>query len=344
MSVICVQFLQGSAYCSKKFTGDFKVMLPNLKKNEMIIFNDNYKDQNKCIRGSGSAIMRPSSFYEPSKVSGIPTGWEAGHSFKTLGNLEKNIIDCALWKIKLKISKYNIDTIYFPGKNNKIGCKTFDLCNELVDYITKELNNVFIEIEVVNESDILQLEQEINKEMKLREEKMPTMRPIPEKFKREYWETVVPSNNKRQKPETISKLPNKYTLHSRGFPFFEEQDFNKCGILITDSTIEEEYIDCKTTDFQINQYILWKNDIFRIENIRDDGLYDLHQGDDIFESERDDMYCLCEMEDWPNMLIQVKLSNWKRWQQFKQFANKNVIKNAFEVFKNNGITNVENDS
>lgn len=166
-------------YNSNDKKTDAKSIIINAMRNNkkiLYIFNDNTLDMYSSKIGGGNAIVR--QFNEFSKYpipysAGIPTGrfsriCDRLVGFKTLDishdKLAKKLIDFAINRIKILISMYKYDTIYFNinDKDEKmIGTSLFKVGTDIREYIYNEIMKLK-SYKIIPKKYIKILKEEIN--------------------------------------------------------------------------------------------------------------------------------------------------------------------------------------
>lgn len=138
MRVLGVVYKRDSPYDEADATGDFARMVhAGLG---LVVFNDNFQDRNSPHPGAGNACMRP--FRLRGLACGVPTGWRPGVAFKTLGKLEKLVIDIAIDRILHCVARFSHAAIFYSiddTRSELLGVQTFQVSHDVRAYITKRL-------------------------------------------------------------------------------------------------------------------------------------------------------------------------------------------------------------
>jgi hypothetical protein len=142
IQVIPIQFTGRNKY------GDFNWMITEPEyANSLFIFNDNEEYHNKCISGSGNAIIRKYNKYNKNlnfpQSAGIPTGTFKNGGYIKLNKHVKKVIDDSIDEIIELINIYKYDKIYFSSDSEgKLGTSIFSVGDDVIEYITYRIKSL----------------------------------------------------------------------------------------------------------------------------------------------------------------------------------------------------------
>lgn len=128
--------------------GDFSWMIRQPEyKDSLFIFNDNIESKTSYTNGGGNASIRSYNINNPNinipRSVGIPTGSVIFRGFTTLNETNKKYIDDSIEIIKELISKYKYKMIFYSSdKNGLLGQSLFKISDDIIKYITNEINNL----------------------------------------------------------------------------------------------------------------------------------------------------------------------------------------------------------
>lgn len=140
--------IYGTRFIKSNQFGDFNWMcLQTIYSNSLFIFNDNEEYHNTARSGMGNAIIRKFNSYNPNLdkplSAGIPTGTLKKGGYRILDSHVINVVNLAINKIKLLISKYNYESIYYSvGKDGKLGTGLFTVHHDVINYINEQISSL----------------------------------------------------------------------------------------------------------------------------------------------------------------------------------------------------------
>ncbi len=135
-----------TTYEGRNEYGDFNFMIKQEEfNNSLFIFNDNVEDHFNSKKGGGNAIIRKYNRHgelDKPRSAGIPTGSLENGGFDELNEITKYVVLSSIQEIKDLIQKYNYDTIIYAidKKTGKLGTSIFDVDDDVIDYIDKQIN------------------------------------------------------------------------------------------------------------------------------------------------------------------------------------------------------------
>lgn len=133
-------------YSGSNKYGDFSWMIRQPEyQDSLFIFNDNIESKTSYTNGGGNASIRSYNINNPNinipLSAGIPTGSVITRGFESLTETNKKYIDDSIEIIKELISKYKYKKIFYSAeKNGLLGQSIFKISDDVVKYITNEIN------------------------------------------------------------------------------------------------------------------------------------------------------------------------------------------------------------